>query len=298
MELKDLEKKHKAGVELLKERGYYDRIVPEVQLLIKYVDNQFFLDLFSQNLLDDMRGVFRSFVRQDLYHVFQEMQEDPGISLNELLERDYPNLMVLKKCTTNLRYQVKSLVRMPQVLDLEFKSSFMQAISRKLNGEIQELYRHLSENYKKYFRLQFSLPRKHESKISMRCINHLEKNFSEHFLDIMNRFYQLADAIQYVKELFKLEMENEIRNRIAVIYFEKQERLEQVIDYFINDVKRNFIRTMDRHLRSGREYEWIANGLQKFIDSARFEQMLQKLIFHTLMALRREQETVKFHDIF
>ncbi len=298
MEIQELERKHQSGVQLLKERGYFERILPEIRLLIKYVDNQFFLDLFSQNLLDDMRGVFRSFVRQDLYHVFREMQEYPTFSLTELLERDYPNLMVLKKCTTNLRYQVKSLVRMPQVLDLEFKSSFLQAVSRKLNGEIQELYRLLSENYKQYFRLQFSMPRKHESKVSMRCIQNLEKNFSEYFLNIMDRFYQLADAIQFVRELFKLEMENEIRNRIAMIYFERQERLEQVIDYFINEVKRNFIRTLDRHLRSGREYDWVARGLQKFIYSPRFEKMLQRLIFQTLAALRREQEVVRHPDIF
>lgn len=298
MELAELEKRHRLGVTLLKERDYYDRMIAEVRLLVKYVDSQFFLKLFRDNLLDDMRGVFRSFVRQDLKEIYEELQKAPYTPINSFLERDFPNLAVLRKCTTNLRYQVKSLVRMPPVQALEFKSSFLQAVARKLNGEIQELYRLLSVNYKQYFRLQFSMPHKHEDKVSMSCINHLDKNFSSYFLEIMERFYQLADAIHFVKALFKLEMENEIRNRIAAIYFESQERLEKVINYFIEDIKRNFIRTLDRHMRSGRDFEWILKGFQKFIYGPRFEQMMQRIIIHTLASQRRRRFTANNVDIF
>ncbi len=288
MELIDLEKKHRNGVALLKERGYYDRITSEVQLLIKYINNQFFLRLFADNLFSDIRGVFGAFIRQDVVKLFEEMQYSPETPVNIYVEREYMNLAILQKCSTNLRYQVKSLVRMKRVKDLEFKSSFLQAVARKLNGEIQELYRLLSDNYKQYFRMQFTSLHKNEDKVSLGCIENLNQNFDEHFLVVMRRFYQLSDALNFVRALFKLELENEIRNRIAAIFYDHQDRLEQVIDYFITDLKRNIIRTMRRNLREGRSLKWIQKGFLQFVDSTRFETLLRRVILQTLLVIRRD----------
>lgn len=298
MELDELEKKYRAGVSLLKERDYYSRLIDEIQLSIKYIDNQFFLEIFSENLVSDLRGIFSSFVRQDLRKIAQEMDGNSGISMNDFINREYMNLTILKKCTTNLRYQVKSLVRMPEVKELEFKSSFFQAVSRKLNGEIQEIYRILSQNYKHYFREQFSGPAKEEDKISIACIESLSQNFNEHFIRVVNRFYQLYDAIKFTRALFRLELEAEIRNRIATIFFERQDRMEKVLDYFVNDLKTNFIRTMDRHRRSGRNLEWIQSGFESFLSNPRFVDLSRKVISQTLAVIRKEKQSVSQQDIF
>jgi hypothetical protein len=290
-EIFDLEKKHKSGVLLIKNRGYYDRIVSEIQFLVKYIDTKFFQEIFSENLFNDMRGVFTSFVRQDLKKVFEEMQQNPGMAIDNYFKREYLQLTILRRCTTNLRYQVKSLVRMPKVNTLEFNSSFLQAISRKLNGEIQDLYRLLSGNYKQYFRLKFSNQNNNENRISFDCIDNLRKNFDSSFIIICNKFYQLSDAIVFIQKLFRIELENEIRNRIASIYFEKQEKIENVVNYFIDDLKKNFIKTIDRNLKNGHEYKWILNGFEKFIESDRFQNLLRKIILRSLLSSKKGKRT-------
>ncbi len=298
MELDKLEQKHKAGVQILKEREFYDRLLSEIQYLVKYIDNQFFHNLFVENLFNDMRGVFGSFIRQDLKKVFEEMIENTQFPLNYFLDREYMHLTILRRCTTNLRYQVKSLVRMPQVKSLEFKSSYLQMVSRKLNGEIQNLYRILSENYKQYFRLQFTSLHKNENRISLNCMEDLKSNFDQYFITIMNRFYQLLDAIVFVKDLFYMEIENEIRNRIASLFFERQDRLEKIVDYFIDDLKKNFIRTVDRSIRRGKDYDWIKRGFEQFILSARFEKLLRKVIINSLVSIRKQRKTGKMSTYF
>lgn len=298
MEIFDLEASHKSGVELIKEREYYDRLVSEVQFLIKYIDNQFFQDIFTENLFSDMRGVFSTFIRQDLRKVYNEMRENPNVPLADYLEREYMNLTILRKCTTNLRYQVKSLVRMRKVRALEFKSTFLQGVSRKLSGEIQALYRQLSGNYKQYFRNQFTNLHENEDRISFACVNSLKDHFDRHFITVMNRFYQLSDAIMFVQELFNLELENEIRNRIASIFFEKQDKIERVVFYFIDDLKKNFIKTVDRNIRSGHDYQWISRGFEQFIENDRFQKLLRKVILKSLISHRRGRQRITSADIF
>lgn len=299
MELKDLESIHKYGVELLQERGYYERLISEIQYLLKYIDNNFFLELFSENLFDDMRGVFISFVRQDLRIIYQSRQKDRDLLLSVFLDQEFINLNILLKCTSNLRYQVKSLSRMPQVKQLQFKSSFILMLHRKLNGEIQALYKTLSENYKQYFRGQFSGPEKTEGTISLGCLDQIHEDIDQYFLSVMSSFYQISDALRFVQRFFKQELEAEIRNRIANIFFEHQDRLEKIMDYFIDDLKKNFIRTMDRHQRSGKSFEWIERGFEKFIYSTRFEKLLRRVIYQTLAILRdRTRELKTASDIF
>ena len=298
MDLKSIENRHKTGVTLLKECGYYERLLSEIHLMIKYIDNQFFLHLFSENLFSDIRGVFRSFVRQDLRKVYEELSNRPDLPLTLFLEREYMNLEILRKCSSNLRYQVKSLVRLPGVRQLEFKSSFLQSVSRKLNGEIQELHRILSDNYKIYFRQQFSIPTNNEQRVSLGWIEKIGQDFDASFLSVMRRFYRLSDAILFVKALFQLEMENEIRNRISSLFFDRQEKFEDILDYFINDLKKNFIRTLDRHLRSGKKIEWIQKGFEQFIDSTRFESLLRRVIYQTLAIIRKDKQAMESADIF
>ena len=298
MELSELEQKHRLGVKIIRGRGYYDRLISETQLLIKYIDNQFFLQLFSENLFDDLRGVFASFVRQDLRGIYKEIESRPDVPITVYLEREYMNLTILQKCTTNLRYQVKSLVRMKKVKSLEFKSSFLQAVSRKLHGEVQDLYYVLSTNYKQYFRMQFTRLHQNEDRVSLKCIDNLHENFDSYFISIMNRFYQLSDAILFVKELLLFEIEVEIRNRIAALFFDRQEKMERIIEYFVNDLKRNFIKTMERHKRSGRDFAWIERGFNQFINSTRFEALSRRIINQTLSMIREKQPTKTAADIF
>lgn len=298
MNLEELQKKHPTGVQLLKERDLYNQIVSEVQFLIKYIDDQFFRDLFTENLFNDMRGVFGSFVRQDLKRVYFEMQHQSDLPLERFYEREYMHLSILQKCTTNLRYQVKSLIRMPQIKELEFKSTFLKQTSKKLNGEIQDLYKSLSQNYKKYFRLQFSIPNLNDNKISLICINQLNEKYDAHFISVVKKFYQIFHAISFVKELFHAELENEIKNRIASIYFERQDKIEKIIEYFITDFKKNFIRTIDRNLRSNHDYAWIQNGFEKFIESDRFAKLLKRIIHKGITNFRIEKKSILGADIF
>lgn len=298
MDLTELEQRHKLGVQIIRERGYYDRLISEAHLMIKYIDNQFFLKLFSENLFDDLRGVFTSFIRQDLRSIYQEIVSRPDVPITVYLEREYMSLTILQKCTTNLRYQVKSLVRMKKVKSLEFKSSFLQAVSRKLHGEVQDLYHLLATNYKQYFRMQFTRLHQNEDRVSLKCIDNLSENFDSYFTSVMNRFYQLSDAILFVKEMLHYEIEVEIRNRIAALFFDRQEKMERIIDYFITDLKRNFIKTMERHMRSGRDFEWIEKGFNQFIQSTRFEALSRRIINQTLSMIRETHPTKTAADIF
>ncbi|GAB4367168.1 MAG: hypothetical protein Kow0042_07580 [Calditrichia bacterium] len=298
MEIKELLKKHHMGVELIRQRGYLDRLLSEVHLLVRYIDTKYFMRLFSDNFVDDVRGVFIAFVRQDLREIYEEMKRSPDVPLNVYLERDYMNLVILQKCATNLRYQVKSVLHMKKVRELEFKSSFLQLVSRKLNGEIQELYRILSNNYKQYFRMQFSSPANNENAVSLGCIDKLQQNFDESFLTIMNRFYQLSDAIRFVQKLFKYEIESEIRNRMAHLFYENENKLVRIVDHLIHDLKRNFIRTLDRHLRSGQDIERIEKGFVQYIESVKFESFLRRVIFHAFSLMKSQQRPEMTSDIF
>lgn len=286
MELQDLEKKYQAGLKIIKDRGYYERLLDEARFLIKYIDSQFFLELFSENLFSDIRGVFGSFVRQDLKKVYKDMKNNPNIPVGFYLEQKYMNLVILQKCATNLRYQVKSLTRMPKIKELSFNSRFLKAVSRKLEGEIQENFKILEENYKVYFRKRFTEKPSNEDKISLRCIENTAEMYDQYFLKVLNNFLGLSAAINLVKEIFHYNIELEIRNHLASVFYERQDKLERIMDYFINDLKRNFIYTMARHLRSGRSFEWIKTGFQQFIDSGRFESLLRKVIMQTLSILR------------
>ena len=289
MELKSLEKKYKAGVEVIKAHGYYEQIIAEAHFLVKYINPQFFLKIFSENLFVDIKGVFGSFVRQDLRKVYKEMITFPNVPVSFFLEQRYVNLIILQKCASNLRYQVKSLTRMSVIKDLKFKSSFFQTVSRKLNGEIQDYYQVLERRYKQYFRMKFVQRSNNNENISMQCIEDLAKNYDDHLLIAINRFYQLSSAINFVKDLFKMEIENELRNHMATVFFEKQDKLERIIDYFINDLKRNFIHTLYRHIKNGKSFEWIEKGMHQFIESERFEILLRRVILQTLTIIRRHR---------
>jgi hypothetical protein len=287
MELKELEQKYQAGVKIIRERGYYPRLLDEAHYLIKYIDSHFFLELFSENLFCDIRGVFGSFVRQDLKKVYNDMKNNPTIPIGFYLEQKYMNLVILQKCASNIRYQVKSLIRLRKVKELSFKSRFFTEVSRKMEGEIQENYKLLERNYKVYFRERFSRKPSSEDKISLKCVDETAELYDKQFLQVFNRFLSLSQAINFVREVFSHYLEIEIRNHLATVFYERQDKLERVIDYFINDLKRNFIHTMSRHLRKGRSFEWIRTGFQQFIDSERFEMLLRRVILQTLSIIRR-----------
>jgi hypothetical protein len=286
--MKDLEEKYKLGIAFLKERGYYKQIVDEVFFLIKYIHPQMFVRLLSENLFNDMRGVFGAFAREDLRKIYQELQVETKFSVKEYLDKKYMNLIILHKCATNLDYQVKSIARMPEVKKLKLKSRFIETVSRKVNGEIQIYYRFLTDKYKKYFRLKFTQNPAKNDLISIHCIEKLALEYDDHFLTVSNRFQQLSMAINFVKDLFKTEIDSKIVNQLAPI-FDQQEKFNKLVDYFINDLKRNFIHALIKHQKNGRSYKWIREGMETFIEGERFGALLQKVIYQTLSIMQHNR---------
>jgi len=281
-QLKEIETRYANGIELLRKSGYYDRLIEEVHLLVKYFDNNYFFQLLTENLFDDFRGVFHSFVNRDLKLVFRELEDNPTQSLENFLNREYTSLSILKSCTMNVNYQVSGLMRLEQTRKLQFKSTFLQFISRKLNGEIQALYKELSHNYKKYFRKQFIFSDNSGSHVSLVCMEKLDKEFQAHFLTVMQKFYHLYEALNFVHDLFIFELRKTIYTRISSIFYENQEKMSKLLNYFIEDLKQNFIRMLDKNMRKGKDYPWIQNTFTIFLESERFQKMLSRVISQSI----------------
>ena len=290
MDFKTLEKKYAHGVALLKQYGYYEQVLEEIHLLVKYFDTNYFLQLLTENIFDDIKGTFRSFVQKELKTVYEELHENPTLTLSPFLEREFNSLTILLSCSLNVKYQVSGLMRYEQTRRLPFKSSLLQAIHRKLNGEIQEYYKELSDNYKKYFRRQFSAPMNANSHVSIHCIRELQRSFEECFIDQMQKFYILSEALQFVHDYFIMELRVSIEERVSVIFQARRDRLQRIMTYFIEDLKRNFIRVLDRQLRRGKSFKWIQKAFLLFLDSPRFEELMRRVIYQSLSALQYRSE--------
>ena len=279
----ELKKKYSRGVKLLQDEGYYTRVVDEIALLVKYFDSNYFYHLLTENIFDDIKGTFRSFIIKELPDVYRKLQQDPTRPLDEFFKREYNSLVILKSCTLNIRYQVSGLMRFEQTRNLPFKSTYLQGVHRKLNGKIQEYYRELSENYKQYFREQFVHTPITHSRISIHCMEQLMHDIDEHFIQHLSRFQALHEAIAFVHDYMILQLRGLIHQRITAIFHNNGNRIERLVNYFIEDLKRDFIRMLDRQLRKGKEFEWIRRGLLLFLDSNRFEDLLRKVIFQSLV---------------
>lgn len=284
----ELVKKYKAGIELLKEQGYYHRILSEIYYLIIYLDHQGIISLLSDNFFSDIQGVFQIFVRDDLQQIFEEMKNNRDKSLEEYLKIPATNLIILQRCTTNLQYQVKSILRMPRIKNRLLKSRYLEFVSRKLNGEIQEYYRLLTENYKTYFRKKFSAGSNPGRAISLECLRQLTKEYDDHFTEAAQRFIHLSMALKFVRDLFQKEMEIKIRKHIGTI-FNDQQRLNKLIEYFISDLKRTIIQMTIQQSKNGKSFEWIEAGLQEFLRGERFQQLLKKVINQTFSLMQERR---------
>ncbi len=284
----ELVKKYKTGIDFLKERGYYHRILSEIYYLIIYLDHQGIVNLLSENFFSDIQGVFLIFVRDDLRHIFEEMQKNSEKNLAKYLKSPATNLIILHRCTTNIQYQVKSILRMPQIKDRPLKSRYLEFVSRKLNGEIQEYYRILTDNYKKYFRKKFSATGNPGRTISLECLRRLTSDYDDHFTGVAEQFVNLAMALKFVRDLFQKEMEIRIRQHISAI-FNDQQKLNKLIEYFINDLKRTIIQMTIRQSQNGRSFEWIEVRLQEFLKGERFQKLLKKVIFQTFSIMQNKK---------
>jgi len=275
-----LEEKYQDGIKLLKGMGYYQPLVSEIECLVKYLDDQLFIHLLSYNIFSDIQGVFSTFVRTDLSKVYAEMLKYPDIPANQIYKQNFTNLEILHKCVTNITYQVKSLVRLPQMRNLTFKSRYLKAMSRKFSGEIQMEYKKIADNYKKYFRRRFSERKSNAEVISLNCMRELVEDYNTHFGKPLTEFQELSQALNYIREFFIYSLENRIRNNIFPI-FNSQDKFPRIIDYFINDLKRNFIQILFRQHKNGKSFVWIQKVSLEFIQSERFEMLLKKVILHT-----------------
>jgi len=288
--LKDLEEKYRPGVELLREKGYYEQTISEIYYLIKYLDNSWFVHLLSENLFSDIQGVFSLFIREDLEDIYHDLERTGDVPLNDLLNRKYVNLEILLKCATSLSYQVKSIMKSPEVRNLKFKSRFLEIISRKLSGEIQSNFKILLENYKKYFRKKFTFDFKEKNIVSLRCLRDLSSDYDTNFLSSVNQFQALSAAIHFIRDLFLKELEHKVSEQIQPI-LNHHHKFDKLINYFINDLKRSFIQSLIQQFRKGKNYEWIKAGLEEYIHSERFARLLKKVIYQTfsIMHSRRLQ---------
>ncbi len=289
--LPELEQRYAAGIELLKKEGYYQQTVAEIHYLTKYMDSQWLIQLFSDNLFSDIQGVFLIFVREDLKELYQELEKEPKTSLEKYFKLESNNLLVLRKCATSLVYQVKSIVRMPQVRNLTFKSRYLEALSRKLSGEIQKYYKVLVEQYKEYFRKTFSREEGKQTVVSLGCLRVLSQDYDFHFLTVTQRFVDLSSAINFVRDLFAMQLESRVTDQLAP-FFRHQDKMNRLIDYFINDLKRSFIQSLNKQFRQGREYIWIRTALEEFIHSERFGRLLRKVIYQTMSILQKNYTSV------
>ncbi|UCF65303.1 MAG: hypothetical protein JSW33_05600 [bacterium] len=278
--MNDLEEKYREGIALLKERGYYQQLISEIECLVKYLDDQLFIHLLSYNIFSDIQGVFSSFVRTDLIYVYEALLKDPELKTDQFYEQKFTNLEILHKCVTNKTYQVKSLVRLPQMRNLTFKSRYLKTMSRKLSGEIQTEYKKLVENYKKYFRKRFSQRTTNNEVVSLICLRELVDDYNTHFTKTIEEFQSLSEAINFIREFFIVTLENRIRENISPI-FNNQNKFPRIIDYFIHDLKRNFIQILFLQHGRGKSFNWIQKVSLEFIESERFAILLKRVIFQT-----------------
>lgn len=276
-----LEEKYREGINLLKGMGYYQPLVSEIECLVKYLDDQLFIHLLSFNLFSDIQGVFSTFVRTDLSKIYAEMLKYPDIPEKQIYKQKFTNLEILHKCVTNITYQVKSLVRLPQMRNLTFKSRYLKAMSRKLSGEIQMEYKKFADNYKKYFRKRFSGRKSQNELVSLNCLRELVDDYNTHFGKSLEDFQDLSQALNYMREFFVLTLENRIRNNISPI-FNDQDKFPRIIDYFINDLKRTFIQILFQQYKNEKSFVWIKKASLEFIQSERFGILLKKVIIQTL----------------
>ena len=276
-----LEEKYREGINLLKGMGYYQPLVSEIECLVKYLDDQLFIHLLSFNLFSDIQGVFSTFVRTDLSKIYAEMLKYPDIPEKQIYKQKFTNLEILHKCVTNITYQVKSLVRLPQMRNLTFKSRYLKAMSRKLSGEIQMEYKEFADNYKKYFRKRFSGRKSQNELVSLNCLRELVDDYNTHFGKSLKDFQDLSQALNYMREFFILTLENRIRNNILPI-FNDQDKFPRIIDYFINDLKRTFIQILFQQYKNEKSFVWIKKASLEFIQSERFGILLKKVIIQTL----------------
>ncbi|NOQ97326.1 MAG: hypothetical protein GQ561_04100 [Calditrichae bacterium] len=276
-----LEEKYREGINLLKGMGYYQPLVSEIECLVKYLDDQLFIHLLSFNLFSDIQGVFSTFVRTDLSKIYAEMLKYPDIPEKQIYKQKFTNLEILHKCVTNITYQVKSLVRLPQMRNLTFKSRYLKAMSRKLSGEIQMEYKEFADNYKKYFRKRFSGRKSQNELVSLNCLRELVDDYNTHFGKSLKDFQDLSQALNYMREFFILTLENRIRNNILPI-FNDQDKFPRIIDYFINDLKRTFIQILFHQYKNEKSFVWIKKASLEFIQSERFGILLKKVIIQTL----------------
>ena len=293
MTLGELKKKYHRGVRFLQAEGYYTRVIEEIDLLVKYFDANYFYHLLTENILDDIKGTFRSFVNKELPKVYQEIVENPAQPLTVYYERQYTSLMILKSCIGNMRYQVSGLMRFEQTRTLPFKSTYLQGVHRKLNGKIQEYYRDLSEHYKAYFRNQFVQPAVQNGRISLQCLERLMAEMEDHFITPLQRFMVLQEALAFVHQYLVLQLRGKIQERISAIFNGNSSRINRLMEYFIHDLKCDFIRMVDRQHRKGKDFEWIRRGLLLFLDSNRFDGLLRKVIFQSVIVPRVPPKMVK-----
>jgi len=276
----DLEEKYREGIDLLLERGYYQHLISEIECLVKYLDDHLFIHLLSYNIFSDIQGVFSSFVRTDLVNVYEALLKDPELKQDQFYGQKFTNLEILHKCVTNVSYQVKSLVRLPQMRNLTFKSRYLKTMSRKLSGEIQLEYKKLVDNYKKYFRKRYSQRTSNNEVISLICLKELVDDYNTHFTKTIEEFQSLSHAINFIRGFFIITLENRIRENISPI-FNNQNKFPRIIDYFINDLKRNFIQILFIQHDRGKSFSWIQKVSLEFIESERFAILLKRVIFQT-----------------
>ncbi|RMG68715.1 MAG: hypothetical protein D6715_01540 [Calditrichaeota bacterium] len=276
------------AVNLLKEYGIYQRLQDEIRYLVKYFDQAYFLDLVTQNLVDDIRGVFYSFCNRELKEIYHQLKADPSRPLGSVMNQKSINIEIFRSCALNVRYQVSGLMRMDATHNLLFKSSFFQFILQKLNMEIQQIYRELTNHYKAYFRKQYLQEIQNNNQISLACIEKKEAQFDRSFLTPVRRLELLHRCIRFVQQLFRLQLKRAIQDQVTVIFQANQEKIRRALDYFLEDLKKDFIKTMERQMRSGKDYAWIQRGFHLFLSSERFETHLQTIISRALKTIQRE----------
>jgi hypothetical protein len=181
---------------------------------------------------------------------------------------------------------VKSILRLPKIQKLPFQSRYLKATSRKFYGEVQQNYRDLESNYKKYFRKKFTSRGEHNDAISLACIKQEIEDYHIYFENVIAGYQALLTAVRFVREYFNRVIEEKIIDEIGPI-FNDQDRYNKLISYFINDLKRTFIQILYRQVKRGRKFLWIKNVSLDFLQSDRFEKLLKKVIFQTFSIIQR-----------
>ena len=281
-----IEEKYAAGIELLKQKDYYDSLRSEIEYLVKYLDTSPFIRYLSENLFSDIQGVFATFVREDLSKIYEDFLKYQDISLDNYYESDSINLEILKKCAANLNYQVKSIIRLPQIQELPWQTRHLKAVSRKFYGEVQLNYRELETSYKHYFRKKFSRHTENNGIVSLACLKKEIDDYDRHFMFIIDKFERLSLATRYVREYFIILVEDKIKEEIGPL-FNNQDRFNKLISYFLNDLKRTFIHILYRQAKRGKKFLWIQEVSLEFLKSERFGKLLKKVIYQTFSLIKQ-----------